>query len=117
MAHYYFLSTLLPSLSFDQPLAFSFEEIETLFNDHLTEKDQEKIRLLRRFFDLLNLRALWRGEEIDARGTLSAQALEEAIASQSGLPEEVNEFLERYQKKEERLYHFPLLLARFFQKG
>ena len=117
MAKYYFLGTLLPPLSFDKPFELSFAELEMFFQDQLTEKDQEKVLVLRSFFDLFNLRALWLEQEIDPRGTLTARGLEEAIVSQNGLSEYIYDFLERYQKKEERLRHFPLLLAQFFQKA
>lgn len=117
MAKYYFLGIFLPALSFGEPPECSFEEIETLFHDQLSKRDQEKMQVLRRFFDLFNLRALWLGQEMDRRGTLTVLALEEAIDSRTGLPEEVYAFLDHYQKKEERLHHFPLLLARFFQKA
>jgi hypothetical protein len=115
MAKYYFVGTLLPSLSFDSPPEISFSDLEVLLHDNLTTRDYQKILSVRRFFDILNLRAFWLGEELDLRGELSSNDLEEALVNRAGLPDYVYEFVDRYSKKEDRLHHFPLLLARFFQ--
>jgi hypothetical protein len=114
---YYFLGTLLPALSFDVTPELSFAEVNTLFQDHLTPKDYDKVLSIRQFFDLQNLRALWLGETLDPRGALTPLDLEEAVAGQTGLPPYVYEFLDRYSKTEERLHHFPLLVAKFFQRA
>lgn len=117
MAKYYFVGTLLPSLSFDSKPEMSFAQLEVLLRDNLTSSDYEKTLIIRRFYDILNLRSLWLEEELDPRGELSSGLLEEALVDHSGLPAYVYEFSERYQKKEERLHHFPFLLARFFQSA
>ncbi len=115
MAKYYFIGTLLPSLSFDSPPEISFAELERLFRDNLTTKDFEKTLEVRRIYDILNLRALWLEEEIDPTGELTALELSEALVSHVGLPDYVYEFIDRYQKNEDRIRHFPFLLAKFFQ--
>lgn len=117
MAKYYFVGTLLPSLSFDAPPEMSFAELDTLLYDNLTTQDYEKTLLIRRLFDILNLRSFWLGEELDPRGSLSSNALEEAIVSRAGLPDYVYEFVDKYPKKEDRIHHFPFLLAKFFQSS
>jgi hypothetical protein len=117
MAKYYFIGTLLPSLSFDAPPEISFAELERLFRDNLTSKDLEKTLVIRRFYDILNLRALWLEEEFDPRGEFTALELSETLMSRAGLPDYVYEFVDRYPKKEDRIRHFPFLLAKFFQSA
>ena len=115
MANYYYIGTLLPSLSFDVPPEISFSRLEMLLRDNLTAKDYEKVILIRRYFDILNLRSLWLNEKLDPRGSLLAGALEEEVISRVGLPDYVYEFVDRYPKKQDRIYYFPFLLAKFFQ--
>lgn len=117
MAKYYFVGTMLPSLSFDAAPELSFAELDTLLGDNLTVKDEEKVLLIRRFFDILNLRSLWLEEELDPRGALSSGALEEALISRVGLPSYVYEFVDKYAHKEDRIRNFPFILAKFFQSA
>jgi hypothetical protein len=117
MAKYYFVGTLLPSLSFDTPPEISFGKLEVLLRDNLTPRDYEKTLVIRRFFDILNLRSLWLGEDVDPKGELTPGALEEALVSRCGLPDYVYDFVDKYQKKEDRIHHFPFLLAKFFQSA
>jgi hypothetical protein len=115
MAKYYFVGTLLPTLSFDAPPEISFAELELLLRNNLTTKDFEKTLELRRFYDILNLRNLWLEEPLDPRGELSAYEMGEALVSRGGFPDYVYEFVDRYPKKEDRILQFPFLLAKFFQ--
>lgn len=115
MAKYYFVGTLLPSLSFDVPPEMSLEKLEVLLHDNLTPRDYEKTLDLRRIYDILNLRALWQEEEFDPRGQFSEYELSEGIMNRVGLPDYVYEYVDRYPKIEDRLHHFPFLLAKFFQ--
>jgi len=117
MAKYYFVGTLLPSLSFDAAPEISPEKLETLLADNLSERDYNKTLILRRFYDILNLRAFWRDEEFDPRGRLSSLEMGEALMSRAGLPAYVYDFVDRYPKKEDRLHHFPFLLAKAFQSA
>lgn len=117
MAKYYFVGTLLPSLSFDAPPEISLEKLEVLLRDNLTAYDYEKINELRLIYDILNLRALWQGKEFDPIGQMTAYEVDEALISRVGLPEYVYEFIDLYPKKEDRLHYFPLLLAKFFQNA
>ncbi len=117
MANYYFVGTLLPPLSLDSPPEITLEELDVLLRDHLTSKDYEKTRIIRRFYNILNLRALWLEEELDPRGEESAWELNEALVNGTGLPSYVYEFVERYPKNEDRVRYFPFLLAKFFQSS
>ena len=117
MTKYYFLGTILPPLSFDAPPEISFNRLDVLMRDNLTPNDYKKLLFIRHFYDLLNLRSLWLEEEIDPRGELSRFALQEALVDREGLPEYVYDYLDRYQNKEDRIHHFPFLLANFFQQA
>lgn len=115
MRKYYYIGTLLPTLSFNTVPEISFEKLNALFKDNLTPQDYKKTLVLRRFYDLLNLRALWLEQEIDPRGVLTTLELEDALLSGTGLDEFVYEFIDKYPNIEERLHHFPSLIASFFQ--
>lgn len=117
MTKYYFVGTALPSLSFETPLEMSFDELRRLLHDNLTIEDYEKTLVIRRFYDILNLRALWLNEEFDARGELTPVEMDDALISRTGLPSYVYEYIDRYAKQEDRLHHFPFLLAKFFQNA
>lgn len=117
MAKYYFVGTLLPSLSLGAPPEISLEKLEVLLRDNLTCHDYEKTKILRRFYDILNLRALLLNDDFDPRGELSAYEMGEALINHVGLPDYVFEFIDRYPKTEDRLHHFPYLLAKFFQEA
>lgn len=117
MAQYYFVGTLLPALSLESVPEITFGELDRLFRDNLSERDYEKVLAIRRFYDILNIRSFWLEEKLDARGEMDPLELGEAIASRVGIPDYVHEFINRYPKTEDRLHHFPSLLAHFFQSG
>lgn len=115
MKQYYFVGILLPALSFDSPPEISFDQLQTILKDNLSQRDFEKTRVIRRLYDLLNIRALLQERELDPRGEMSPLELEEALVSKIGLPEYVYAFMDTYNTKEEKIRHFPLLLAKFYQ--
>jgi len=115
MTKYYFIGTILPSLSFEGEPEISLIEFDRLLRDNLTAKDYTKTRALRRIYDILNLRTWWLGEELDPWGNYNEVELEEAIVSQVGFPQYVYAFLEAHEKKEDRLRFFPSLLAQAFR--
>lgn len=115
MSKYYYVGTLLPSLSFDAAPDMSFAELQPILQDQLSVKDLEKVKLLRQFYDLLNLKALWLHEPLDMRGGMDRVELEDVLAGHSGMAPFVYEFLSIYEKTADRVRHFPQLLAQFFQ--
>lgn len=117
MANYYYVGTALPSLSFDTPPEISLTEFNHLLMDNLTKKDYEKTRLIRGFYDVLNLRSLWLNEDLDLWGNLDENELDEALINLYGLPDYVYDFLEAHPKIDDRLRHFPQLLATFFLRS
>lgn len=117
MTNYYYLGTLLPTLFFDVAPEISFFDLTTALKDNLSVSDYEKTKVLRQFFDILNLRSFWMGEELDPFGEMSYRDLEEALVNFFGFPDYVYDFLQTYRTKEERIQYFPLLLAQFFQEA
>ncbi len=117
MSNYYFVGCILPTLSFEVEPEINFIELDTLLRDNLSQKDYEKTVSIRRFFDILNLRATWLNESIDPRGEMNVNDIEEAVITHAGLPSYIFDFLARYQSLEERLENFPLLLAKFFKEA
>lgn len=117
MAKYYYVGTILPSLTLEEPPEITFGELDVLYRDNLTHRDYEKVLVIRRFYDLLNIRSLWQEEELDPRGEMDPMELGEALINRYGLPDYVYDFIDRYPKKEDRIHHFPFLLAKFFQSA
>lgn len=116
MAQYFFLATALPALEIEAAPEISYEELETLLKESLLPKDYEQIKILKRYYDILNLRALWKGEKLDVYGNFEKDALSESLTEGIGLPKYILDFSETYQTKAERLANFPLLLASFFKQ-
>lgn len=117
MANYYFVGTYLPSLSLEAAPEITFSELDVLYRDNLSQRDYEKVLVIRRFYDILNIRSLWLEEELDPRGEMDPLELGEALITRSGLPGYVYDFLDLYPKKEDRIHHFPYLMAKFFQSA
>lgn len=115
MPHYYFVGARLPSLSLEAPPDINFSTLNTLLKDNLSQRDYDKTKVMRLFYDILNLRALWAEEELDPRGELNGLELEEALINNVGLPDYVFDFLARHHTLEDRLHHFPYLVAKFFK--
>jgi len=115
MANYYFLGTILPELRIGEKPEMSLVECEQLIYDNLSTTDFALINRIRNFYDIPNLLSYWKGESFSQLGNFDYYELEEALATKSGLPEYIFKFLEKYETKDERLKHYPELLATFFQ--
>lgn len=115
MTNYYFVGVYLPALSFDVAPEISFQEFDDLLRQNLTVSDYAKTKKIREMYDILNLRSFWLGQPLDPRGEMQKREIEEALITQAGFPVYLYDFLGRYEKVEDRLRHFPWLLARFFQ--
>ncbi len=115
MTQYFFTTSCLPPLRIGESPEMTFEELEILLYDNLLPGDYEQTQILKRYYDILNIRAFWKGEPLDSHGNLNENDLEEAVIDQVGLPTYVLMFLDNYKTKEERLSHFPLLISNFFK--
>lgn len=115
MADYPFLSSVLPDLSIDEKPEMSFLELKTLFGLNLSEKDQKQFRKFHLYYDIENIRHFWKEEELNNYGNYNEVELEETLLTLEGSPEYVYRYLETFREKEERLDHFPKLLAEYFK--
>jgi hypothetical protein len=111
---YYFLATILPPIVLGEVPEMSFSEFTHLLQVNLSPKDLEKANVIRRFYDIQNIRAFWKKEELDPRGNFDGIELEEALLAREGFPEYVYDFLDRYDNTSNRLEHFPGLLADYY---
>ncbi len=116
MGNYYYLAASLPPLEFPQKAEVSFVSLEPTLELNLSKKDMEKVRSLRLFTDLCNIRPTILEEEIDPRGNLKEKELKEALLSETILPEYVFDFLKQNETLSKKLASFPFLLTQFFQE-
>lgn len=113
--NYYYLSISLPEIEIGKPPEFNFQQIRHYLRENLTAKDLVKTWVVRRYYDIENLRALWLGYPLSYYGNLSPVELEEFLAGNTaGAPSYVAEFLETYHSKDDRLRYFPLLVRNYF---
>ncbi len=113
--NYYFLGSLLPDLQIGIPPEIDFNELTFLFSTNLEKSDFEKVRVIRRYYDIQNIRSFWRKEPLSYRGNHDSVALEDALLTQSALPGYVFEFMQKYDSTKDRLHHFAFLLASYFK--
>lgn len=116
MTNYYFLALALPALQIGVDPDITFREFEELIKLNLSARDYAKTEVIRRFYDIQNIRAYWKKEPFDPRGALNSGQLEEALLSRTSLPEYVFAFLDTHDLLKERLDHFSALIAAFFNQ-
>lgn len=117
MRHYFFVASLLPPLSSEIPIDFSFADLIFACQVNLSKNDLQKVETLRFYFDLQNLYLLIKNEQsapFQEVANFSKAELEDAVMRRDGLPEYVCRFLERYETQEERLGHFSSLFCEYF---
>lgn len=114
---YYFIGTSLPPLHIGEAPEISWDHLQRLLKDNLSEHDYAQTKVLRRYFDILNIRFFLKKEPLDPYGNLDLNEVEEGILGEPGaFPPYVMNYLDRYETKEDRLYHFPELVAAFFRE-
>lgn len=114
MTYYYFLASALPALQIGIPPEIGFQEFQDLLKDNLTPVDYEKAQVLRLYYDIQNIRAFWKSEELDPWGNLNENELEEALLAREGLPTYVQEFLENHTTLSSQLHNFSALPVAYF---
>lgn len=115
MAEYYFIGVSLPDLQIGLPPKITFAEFEQLLRDNLNSLDYERVKVLKAYYDIENLRSMWKGLELDSRGNLDQMQLKESLLQQAELPSYVSDFLEKYESKEARLSYFSRVIADYFR--
>jgi len=116
MTQYFFTTSLLTPLKIGEPPEINFEELEVILYDNLLPRDNVQIQIIRRFYDILNIRAFLKGDTIDPHGNLNKTELEGALVDEVGLPSYVLQFLDEYKLKEDRLIYFPLLISKYYME-
>lgn len=116
MTQYYFLATVLPPLQFETDPDIRFETLITFLRENLTDHDWKQAAVIRRYYDLLNIRSFLKGERLDPHGNWNENQLDEALLDRIHIPKYLNEFLDAYDTKAERISHFSLLLAAYFRE-
>lgn len=114
MAEYFFLTTLLPDLSLGSKPEIDFSEFATLLQNNLTPSDIRKTQVLRRYYDIQNIRSRQEGEEFEKYGNFNSLELDEAILTGTKLPGYVRSFLEKYEKETKN--HFDELFQTYFDE-
>ncbi len=116
MFGYTFLATLLPPLRIGDVPDMPFKELEFFLQQNLSLADMEKIKVIRRYFDLENLRAFWLGTPLDPHGNFDENELEEAMLTGTGFPRYVYKYLEKHESTEDRVRFFSELERDYFVK-
>lgn len=116
MTQYFYLATVLPSLQFGVEPEISFDDLSILLQDNLTPGDKKQAEVIRRYYDILNLRAFWKGEPLDPHGNWNSNELEEVILDRNHIPKYLDRYLDEYESTADRLKNFPRLLAAYFQE-
>ncbi|MBI5272868.1 MAG: DUF2764 family protein [Chlamydiia bacterium] len=114
---YYFALLSLPQLSFKEPLEITFQDLRDLLLLNLAPADFVQFTILLQWINLYNVRAVWLGQPLDDRGTMTSKEVEEALLVRDGLPSYLIDYLDRYETVSQRLSYFPSLLVSLFQKA
>lgn len=114
MTNYYFLTTALPPLQLGVEPDISFYDFSHLLKDNLSKEDYAQTVVIRRFYDLENLRAFWKKETFDKRGNFTFTELENSLISHEGLPSYIYNFVDAYETTSERLRNFSSLLSAYY---
>ena len=114
MFGYPFLATLLPPLRIGDYPEVSFKELQFFLEQNLSTEDLKKLRIIRRFYGIQNIRAIWLDSPLDPHGNYDANQLEEAVLTGVGFPGYIYRFLEKHQTTEDRLKYFPELERNYF---
>lgn len=115
MSRYYFVGASLPSLSIDFPPELSYQELILLFEENFSKGDLEKVAVVRRYYDLYNIRSLMKEEVLSLKGNYDRNELEERLLTYQDLPGYVGEFLDVYDTPQKRIRYFSYLLVHYFR--
>lgn len=114
MTNYYFVGAALPEIKLGVTPDISLHDFMILCLMNLKPADLEQVRAIRLLYDIQNLKAYWRKEPLSYRGNYDANELEENILTQTGFPQYVFDFIDRYESNEDKLRNFSSLIASYF---
>ena len=115
MCKYFFLGSVLPTLSIGRKPDLVFEDLLELLQVNMKRSDLEKVTLIRRHIDLKNVQQLLKKQPLDPRGNFTEKQLDEALLNRVGLPEYLFSHLDAYESIEDQLRHFSKVFIQFFQ--
>ncbi len=115
MSNYYYIDTSLPPLQIGIAPEISFEEFIRLLKENLDNRDFKQVIILNNYYDVINLRALLLGEDLDPHGNFDKVYLEEALTNKEGLPKHILTFFDSHEHKEDQIKYFPELIAYFYR--
>lgn len=115
MRNYYFLSNALPELEVHSKPVISFPDLMVLFQENLSEGDLKQVKVLRLFYDILNIQRMLEHEGRDFRAHLSENELKSALVHHEFFPSYVFDYMDRYGEGEEQVEHFPELIASYYR--
>ena len=116
MIDYYYLASSLPSLEIGEIPRVCFGDFIESCRLNLDPEDLAKTKVVRRWTDVTNLGAFFRGDSLDPRGNVSADDIEDMVMMREGFSGYICDFLKEYDSKEDRLRYFPRLLSYFFKE-
>lgn len=116
MTNYYFLASLLPSLRIGNKTDLAYPELQELLATNLKPSDMQQVDVIRRYYDIENVRSYWLKEPFNVYGNVEERFMEEAILTGDGLPPYVYDFMDRFESHTARLEHFPMLVSEYFQE-
>lgn len=116
MHNYYFVAASLPPLVLGEKPDITFEELMYRLSLNLSQDDLEKVKVLRRYFDIQNIRNLLLEEPLDPKGNLNEKELDEALLLESFLPEYIFDFLNQYEDKKAQIRNFSGLFIRYYSE-
>jgi hypothetical protein len=112
--NYYYLAASLPELQLGYPPDIGFPALIFALKTNLSPEDYAKTVVMRRYYDIQNIRAFWMKDEFDPRGNFNANELEEALLTGTGFPAYVYDFLAKYDKLTDRLRYFSALIETYY---
>ena len=116
MGNYYFLAASLPPLAFGEKPEIRFDQFRMAAEINLNKKDNEKMILLRRITDFENVRSLLLKFPLDDRGNLSEIELDEALLTQSVLPDYFFDFLSKHNQHDQLIRNFAEVFSLYFSE-
>ncbi len=122
MTNYYFLASALPPVHIGEPIEMNFEEFRFFLKVNLRDRDYAEPTVVRRYYDLQNLRLLWQhrkldeklGSELNVYGNYDENGLDEALLTRDGFPDYVYEFVDEHDRNRDRVANFPALVGAYF---